>query len=160
MATPDPSLMIKFCDEMLPGMLTDACDVPADLAERIGEDVLARAAEAFAMLPQHEQEVLVAPFVEEVFDHEPVDASLGLKAMVTVVVRNSLLEEAHHDGPLDSGQIAATRHAAGPLSHFLASRRREPVGGRDPGRAGPRTGRPASARRRDHGCAVAAYAHR
>jgi hypothetical protein len=126
MAAPDPSLMIKYCGEVLPGTLTDACDVPADLAERIGEDVLARA-EAFALLPQQEQEVLVAPFVEEVFDHEPLDASLGLKAMVTVVVRNSLLEEAHHDGPLDSGLIAVTQYAAGPLSHFLASRRREPV---------------------------------
>jgi hypothetical protein len=65
--------------------------------------------------------------VEEVFDHEPLDASLGLGAMVTVVVRNSLLEEAHHDGPLDSGLIAVTQYAAGPLSHFLAARRREPV---------------------------------
>jgi len=41
--------------------------------------------------------VLIAPFVEEVFDHEPLDASLDIRAMVTVVVRNSLLEQAHHD---------------------------------------------------------------
>jgi len=36
----------------------------------IGEDVLARA-EAFASLTEREQDVVIAPFVEEVFDHQP-----------------------------------------------------------------------------------------
>lgn len=43
-------------------------------------------------------------------------------------MRNSLLEEAHYNGPVRSGLIAITQYAAGPLSHFLAARRREPVG--------------------------------
>jgi hypothetical protein len=83
--------------------------------------------EAFAARPDCEQDVLIAPFVEEVFDHRPSDAPLDLKAKVTVVVRNSLLEQAHHDGPLGSGIIAITELAATPLSHLLAARRRRPV---------------------------------
>jgi hypothetical protein len=43
------------------------------------------------------------------------------------VVRNSLLEQAHHDGPLHGGIVPATQYAAGPLSHLLAARRRQPV---------------------------------
>ena len=126
MTTPDPNLMIEYCRVVLPGMLTDGCNVQPDLAGLIGEDVLARA-DAFAALPHVDQEVLVAPFVEEVFDHEPHDVSPGLKAKVTIVVRNSLLEQAHHDGPLDSGIMAVTKYAAGPLSHLLAARRRDPI---------------------------------
>lgn len=126
MTAPDPTLMVKYCDQVLPDMLTQACDVDADLARRIGVDVLHRA-EALAALPQREQDVLIAPFVEEVFDHEPADASLDLKAKVTLVVRNSLLEQAHHDGPLHAGIVPATQYAAGPLSHLLAARRRQPV---------------------------------
>jgi hypothetical protein len=118
--------MVKFCGEVLPGMLTDACDVDPDLARRIGEDVLVRA-DAFAALPQADQEVLVAPFVVEVVDHEPADASLGLRAMVSVVVRNNLLEQAHHSGPLESGIIVITQYAAGPLSHLIAARRGRPT---------------------------------
>jgi hypothetical protein len=107
-------------------MLTRACEVDEGLAYRIGADVLQRA-EALAALPERDQGVLIAPFREEVFDHRPVDASLDLKAKVTLVVRNSLLEQAHHDGPLDSGIIPATEYATGPLSHLLAARRRHPV---------------------------------
>jgi len=50
-----------------------------------------------------------------------------MKAKVTVVVRNSLPEEAHNNGPLKSGIIAITQYAAAPLSHFLAARRRNPT---------------------------------
>jgi hypothetical protein len=124
--------MNRYCDEILPSMLVDACGVDTELAHQIGVDVLDRA-EAFAAQSAREQDVLVALFVEEVFDHEPLDASLGLKATVTVVVRNSLLEQAHHDGPLGSGIIAVSRCAAGPLSHFMAARRRQPVGRVTPG---------------------------
>jgi hypothetical protein len=127
MSSPDPSHMIRYCDEVLPDLLTSACEVDEDLARRIGVDVLQRA-EALATLSTRHQDVLIAPFVEEVFDHEPLDSPLELKAKVTLVVRNSLLEQAHHDGPLDSGIVPLTKYAAGPLSHFLAARRREPVG--------------------------------
>jgi len=55
MATPDPRAMIKYCGEVLPGMLTNACDVEPGLAHRIGADVVARA-EAFAALSPREQD--------------------------------------------------------------------------------------------------------
>jgi hypothetical protein len=126
MSSPDPNHMIKYCNEVLPDLLTSACEVDEDLARRIGVDVLQRA-EALATLSTRDQDVLIAPFVEEVFDHEPLDSPLDLTAKVTLVVRNSLLEQAHHDGPLDSGMVTITEYAAGPLSHFLAARRREPV---------------------------------
>jgi hypothetical protein len=51
-----------------------------------------------------------------------------LKGAVAVVVRSSLLEEAHSHGPVEAGGIEAiTTMAAAPLSHFLAARRRFPV---------------------------------
>ena len=51
-----------------------------------------------------------------------------LKGAVAVVVRSSLLEEAHAHGPVEAGGIQAiTTLAAAPLSHFLAARRRNPV---------------------------------
>ena len=51
-----------------------------------------------------------------------------LKGAVAVVVRSSLLEEAHAHGPVDaSGIQGITTLAAAPLSHFLAARRRNPV---------------------------------
>ncbi|MEU8086943.1 hypothetical protein AB0B57_25425 [Micromonospora sp. NPDC049101] len=75
--------------------------------------------------------MLIAPFVEEVFDHKPLASPLDLKAKVTLVVRNSLIEQAHHDGPLDDGIIPATEYAAGPLSHLLAARRRQPIAAQD-----------------------------
>lgn len=79
MAEPDLAHMIQYCRHVLPGMLTEACGVEQGLAHRIGEDVLARA-EAFAALDVVDQDVFIAPFVEEVFDHEPSDASLDLRA--------------------------------------------------------------------------------
>src|SRR6266545_2316369 len=126
MTNPDPNHMITYCGQMLPDLLTTACGVDSDLAHRIGADVLHRA-EALATLSPRDQDLLIAPFVEEVFDHKPLDSPLDLKAKVTLVVRNSLLEQAHHDGPLTSGIITITEYAAGPLSHFLAARRRKPV---------------------------------
>jgi hypothetical protein len=131
MTSPDPDLMIKYCGEVLPDLLTTVCGVDIELAQRIGADVLQRA-EALATLSARDQDVLIAPFVEEVFDHKPLDSSLDLKAKVTLVVRNSLLEQAHHAGPLTSGIITITEYAAGPLSHFLAARRRKPVDDQGP----------------------------
>ncbi|WP_030443379.1 hypothetical protein [Actinoplanes subtropicus] len=59
-----------------------ACEVDEELAHRIGGDLLQRA-EASAVLPQREQDVLIAPFVEEVFDHKPVDSSLDVRPRST-----------------------------------------------------------------------------
>ncbi|MEV6600162.1 hypothetical protein AB0M36_25440 [Actinoplanes sp. NPDC051346] len=58
-------------------------DAADGLARRIGADVSLRA-EALAS-SQRDQEVMSAPFVEEVYDHEPVDISLDLKVKVTLV---------------------------------------------------------------------------
>jgi hypothetical protein len=112
MTNPDPNRMIKYRDELLPDLLTSACEVDEDLARRIGDDVLHRA-EALAALPTRDQDVLIAPFVEEVFDHKPLDSPLDLKAKVTLVVRNSLLEQANHDGPWTR---ASSRSPSTPLA--------------------------------------------
>lgn len=118
---PDPTAMTRFCYDVVPATLTNACDVNADLVTAIGDDVLSRA-RSFAALEDPVRDVLMTPFIEEVFDHEPPTATLEMKAAVTVVVRNSLLEEAHTNGPLESGGIQAiTTAAAGPLSHLVAA---------------------------------------
>lgn len=123
----DPDAMTEFCHRILVRMLHEGCHVPLAQARAIGDDVLFRA-EAFAGLTPEERDILMAPFVEEVFDHEPADASLELKAAVAVVVRNSLLEDAHAHGPVnDDGLTGITTTAAAPLSHLLAARRRRPV---------------------------------
>ena len=126
MTVPDPEFMVAFCEQTLPGMLTDVCEVPGELAHRIGRDALRRA-EALASLPAREQDVLIAPFVEEAFDQEPADAPLDLKAKVAVVVRNGLLDAAIRDGVPTYGIAAVLRYAAAPLSHLLGARQREPV---------------------------------
>jgi hypothetical protein len=107
--------------------LTDACHVDEDLAAQMGEDILVRA-ESYAALDDTARDVLMSPFAEEVVGYEPTDSSLELKGAVAVVVRSSLLEEAHSHGPVEAGGIKGiTTMAAAPLSHFLAARRRCPV---------------------------------
>jgi hypothetical protein len=121
---PDPTVMARFCQEILPLVLADDCGVDAGLATGIGADMLARAV-AFAALGDPVRDVLMTPFIEEVFDHEPADTTLEVKAAVTVVVRNSLLEQAHADGPLETSDVRAiTTAATAPLSHLLAAGRR------------------------------------
>jgi hypothetical protein len=121
---PDPTAMTRFCHEVVPSMLIDGCGVDPALTSAIGKDVLSRA-RSFAALSDPVRDVLMAPFIEEVFDHEPPQATLEMKAAVTVVVRNSLLEEAHTNGPLETGGIQAiTTAASAPLSHLLAAGRR------------------------------------
>jgi hypothetical protein len=116
--------MLRFCREVVPSMLTDGCGLDAAQAAAIGEDVLARAL-SFAALDDPDRDVLMVPFVEEVFDHEPPEATLEMRAAVAVVVRNSLFEEAHTNGPLNPGGIQAiTTAATAPLSHLLAAGRR------------------------------------
>ena len=120
---PESALMIKFCGEMVPALLQDVCQVESAAATVVGTEILARA-NAFAALDRHNQDVLVGPFVEEVV---PVDAPLVLKAAVTLVVRNSRLEDLHVRGLVsDGGLRAITEMAAAPLSHVLAAQRRQP----------------------------------
>ncbi|GAA4737882.1 hypothetical protein [Phytohabitans rumicis] len=139
MTSPNPDHMIEYCDDVLPHMLTTACGVDRDLASRSGQDILP-GPKRWPPMPPHDQDVLITPFVKEVFDHKPLDTPLDLKTKVTLVVRNSLLEQAHHNGQLTSGITTATEYAAGPLSHFLAARRRNPVDYQGPN---PFTGLPA-----------------
>lgn len=125
---PDPAAFERFCRTIVPGCLTEVCHVDAVLAARVGEDMLARA-ESYTALERATQDVLVAPFIEEVVDYEPLDAPLPLKGAVAVVVRNSLLEAAHaNDGTVEGGGIKGiTSMAAAPLSHLLAVRGLKPA---------------------------------
>jgi hypothetical protein len=124
---PDPRLMARFCREILPEILTGACGVAAPDARLVAEDVLCRA-EAAARLDRDGCEILAAPFFEESFSHEPDGAPAWMKAITTLVIRNSRLEELHASGPVNAGGITAlTTSGLGPLSHLLAARRRRPV---------------------------------
>jgi hypothetical protein len=124
---PDPVHFERFCREIVPGILTDVCHVDEDLAAHVGKDILARA-ESYAALDDAARDVLMSPFAEDVTGYKPAGSSLQLKGAVAVVVRSSLLEEAHSHGPVEAGGIEGiTTMAAAPLSHFLAARRRRPV---------------------------------
>src|SRR5581483_9370509 len=124
---PDPVHFERFCNEIIQGVLTGVCHVGEELAAQVGMDILARA-ESNAALDDTARNVLISPFAEEVAGYEPADSSLDLKGAVCVIVRSSLLEEAHSHGPVDAGGIKGiTTMAAAPLSHFLAARRRRPV---------------------------------
>lgn len=123
---PDPVHFARYCDEILPGMLR-VCEVPASDATRVAEDVSLRA-EAVARMDLPTREILAAPFYEESFSHEPDDASAWLKAITTLVIRNSQLEDTHaNGGPLGSGITPITTYGTGPLSHLIAARRQSPL---------------------------------
>ena len=62
---PDPGHFERFCNVVVPDLLTDVCHVSTELAAQIGEDILARA-ESYAMLDDTARNVLIAPFAEEV----------------------------------------------------------------------------------------------
>jgi hypothetical protein len=124
---PDPGHFERFCHVIVPDILTDVCHVVEGLAAQVGDDILARA-ESYAALDDAARDVLMSPFAEEVVGYDPDDSPLELKGAVAVVVRSSLLEEAHAHGPVQTGGIKGiTSMAAAPLSHFLAARRRHPV---------------------------------
>jgi hypothetical protein len=128
---PDTRHFERFCHEIVPSLLTDVCHVDEQLAVQVGKDILARA-ESYAALDDTARNVLISPFAEEVAGYEPAGSSLDLKGAVSVVVRSSLLEEAHSHGPVEAGGIhGITTMAAAPLSHFLAARRRVPVTAKD-----------------------------
>ena len=125
---PDPELMARFCREILPGMLVEACGAAAPDARLVADDVLLRA-EAAARLDPAACEILAAPFFEESFSHEPDDAPAWMKAITVLVVRNSQLEELHaNGGPVKAGGITGvTTYGLGPLSHLIAARQRHPL---------------------------------
>jgi len=124
---PDPGHFERFCRVTVPGILTDVCHADTELAAQVGADILTRA-ESWAALGDTARDVLIAPFAEEVAEYEPATSPLALKGAVAVVVRGSLLEEAHSHGPVEAGGIQGiTTMAAAPLSHLLAARRRHPV---------------------------------
>jgi hypothetical protein len=124
---PDPRLMAQFCRDLLPEMLAGACGVAAPDARLVAEDVLCRS-EAAARLDRDSCEILAAPFLEESFSHEPDRASAWMKAITTLVIRNSRLEDLHASGPVNDGGITAiTTNGLGPLSHLIAARRGRPL---------------------------------
>ena len=124
---PDPGHMARFCHEILPGMLVEACGVAAPDASRVADDVMLRA-EALARLDRASCEILAAPFFEESFCHDPAEAPPWMKAITTLVVRNSQLEDLHANGPVTTGGITGvTTYALGPLSHLIAARRQHPL---------------------------------
>lgn len=124
---PDPGHMVRFCQEILPGILVEVCGVTPRDAGLVAEDVLLRA-EAATRLDTASCEILAAPFYEESFSHEPDEASAWMKAITTLVIRNSQLEELHANGPVTAAGITGiTTYGLGPLSHFIAARRRSPL---------------------------------
>ena len=124
---PDPEHMVRFCREILPGMLVEVCGAAAPDASLVADDVLLRA-EAAARLDRSTCEILAAPFFEESFHHEPGEASAWMKAITVLVVRNSQLEELHANGPVSAGGITGlTTYGLGPLSQLIAARRRHPL---------------------------------
>lgn len=85
-------------------------------------------AEAVARMDRETQEVLAAPFYEESYEYDPAEAPPWLKALTTLVIRNSQLEELHVRGLIEQGSIAAIiKYGLAPLSHFLTAR--PPLGG-------------------------------
>ena len=129
---PDATLMAAFCRDELPALLRDEHGVEAGPAEEVGADVLARA-EAFAGLAPDAQNILTAPFLEEVFAYRPREALPHIKGAVAVVVRNSRLAElCGADGPVDADGVKdITTKAANPLSHLIVSRQRAAEGPSD-----------------------------
>ena len=124
---PDPQHFERFCHAIVLETLTDVCHVGTELATQVGDDILARG-ESYAALDDAARNVLISPFAEEVAGYDPAASPLELKGAVAVIVRSSLLEEAHTHGPVEAGGIRGiTTVAAAPLSHFLAARRRYPV---------------------------------
>ena len=93
---PDPGHMARFCREVLPGMLVDACGVAPPDAGRVARDVLSRA-ETAARLDRDSCEILAAPFFEElqapaiVIDVCPATDSVqaGGTATLTATVANT-----------------------------------------------------------------------
>jgi hypothetical protein len=110
---PDPGHFERCCVEIVPEMLA-RWEVSEELAPRVGEDIL-MCAESFGALSQETRDALIAPFVEEVACYEPQSAPLPLRGAVAVVVRSSLLEEAHANGPVTASGIKGVTSLAAML---------------------------------------------
>jgi len=123
MTDTNPLSLTNYCHTLVPAYLREHCGVDQTAADAIGRDIFARA-EAFAALDHGMRRTLSAPFLEEVVTYQPEEASLELKAAVTVVVRNSLLETAHSSGALKAGGVKAlTTHGAMVLARLLTDER-------------------------------------
>lgn len=92
-------------------MLTGACGVAAPEARLVAADLLCRA-KAAARLGRDSREILAAPFFEESFSHQPDETSAWLKAITTLVIRNSRPEDLHAGGPVNEGASSPSRPAA------------------------------------------------
>ena len=98
------------------------------LTRQMSQKTYRCAAEAVARMDAATREILGAPYYEESFTHQPDDASAWLKAITTLVIRNSQLEDAHaNGGSLGSGITPITTYGTAPLSHLIAARRRSPL---------------------------------
>lgn len=108
----------RFCDDLLPAFLLQE-GTDTTLVSQITAD-LRRRAESYAASSARARDVLRAPFLEETVGYEPRQAPVSVLTSVAIVVRCSLLEEAHANGPIDAGGIQAiTTLAAGPLLTYL-----------------------------------------
>jgi hypothetical protein len=117
----DPKHWLKFCRDFLPGILANVSKATDDEAAMAADDVMLRA-EAVARMDRKTREILAAPAYEESYEYDPADAPPWLKALTTLVIRNSQLEELHTKGLIEQGGIAAiTESGVGPLSHLLAA---------------------------------------
>jgi len=82
-------------------MLAEVCGVAAPDVGLVADDILSRA-EAAARLDSDCREILAAPSFEESITHEPDEGSPWMKAITTLVIRNSQLEELHANGLVGS----------------------------------------------------------
>jgi len=118
----NPKDWLEFCHDFLPGILVDICKATGDEATMVADDVMLRA-EVVNRMDRETQEILAAPAYEESYEYDPADAPPWLKALTTLVIRNSQLEELHVRELIEQGSIAAiTKYGLGPPSHFLAAR--------------------------------------
>ena len=105
----------------MPHLLVEECGLSKTQAKEIGEDILARA-NYLAALNVWQHRPLVAPFMEEVAGYDPRSAPWEHKAAVSVVVRSSLLEEAHVSGQVKADHLRAlTTVAVQPVAGFIAA---------------------------------------
>jgi hypothetical protein len=108
-----------FVGEVLPGRLSEA-GVGNDEVAEIVADVEQRSRD-YAAGGRASRRALRAPFVDDVAAFEPAEAPLGVRAETAVVVRSSLLENAHARGTVDDPALTEITYlATGPLNAWLA----------------------------------------
>lgn len=103
----------SYLSEALPGCLAGA-GVGREQMTTIVDDVARRARDYAA------RRALRVPFIDDVAGFLPREAPAAVKADVAVVVRNSLLENAHARGPVEDGDLTRiTVLATGALNEWL-----------------------------------------